>query len=137
MLIACSAQKTNDDVRLEHDITSPAYVRNLVTGKQPAPKPEEYEGQLAKAGEDWLYGPGLGRTTLNVGTVLLFPPYALYLLTNAGLALAGYDPIYITDALPEEPKETVDLVYTSITDTPGQLAATLAGENFRTEEMHE
>ncbi len=66
----------------------------------------------------------------NVGTVVVFPPYALYLLGNAGLALAGYEPLYVTDALPGEARDAALTVYDGITSVPGRIAAGVAGEEF-------
>lgn len=67
---------------------------------------------------------------LNVGTVVLFPPYALYLLGNAGVAFAGYEPLYVTDALPEPAKKEVLGLYNGVTGVPGRLNALVAGERY-------
>ena len=67
---------------------------------------------------------------LNVGTVVLFPPYALYLLGNAGVAFAGYEPMYVTDALPEPARKEVLGLYNGVTGVPGRLNALVAGERF-------
>lgn len=85
---------------------------------------------LKEFGHHWLYGNGIGQTMANVGTVVVFPPYALYLLGNAGLVLAGYDPLYVTSALPDGARDVTLSVYNGITSVPGHVAATVAGEDF-------
>lgn len=89
--------------------------------------PEELQAQLEQQAESWLYGPGIGRTMLNIGTTIVFPPYGLYLLGNAGLALAGLDPVYLTDILPETPRQEVLSVYDRVASVPGRVAASIAG----------
>ena len=89
--------------------------------------PEDLQDTLEEYGENWLYGQGLGATLLNVGTVVIFPPYGLYLLGNAGIALAGYEPLYITDVLPDTPREEILSVYGRVASIPGNVAAKIAG----------
>ena len=67
---------------------------------------------------------------LNIGTVVLFPPYAIYLLGNAGIAFAGYEPIYVTDALPAPAKKEALGLYNSLTGVPGRVNALVAGKRF-------
>jgi hypothetical protein len=90
---------------------------------------------LKESGANWLYGQGFGATLLNVGGIILFPPYALYLLMNAGISVSGYEPLYITNVLPEEPRETYHEAYDAVTSVPGRVAATVAGESYRTPEV--
>lgn len=104
----------------------PPSLPELASGKSRPPDGE----QLEQAAESWFYGPGLGRTMLNVGTVVVFPPYALYLLGNAGLALAGYEPLEMTDALPEQPREYVVAAYDGVVSVPGRITAMVAGRDF-------
>lgn len=82
----------------------------------------------------WFYGQGLGATSLNVGTVVLFPPYALYLLLNAGLGLSGYEPIQPLSYVPGEPGDYVRASYDAITGVPGRATAGIAGEPFQGED---
>ena len=101
--------------------------------KAPPANTDEVQEQLAESTDNWFYGPGVGRTMLNVGSIIVFPPYALYLLGNAGLTFAGYDPVYVTDALPEEPREKVLSVYDNVTSVPGKINAGIADREFHTE----
>ena len=98
--------------------------------EESADNDEDSTALLEKYGHHWLYGNGFGRTMVNIGTVVAFPPYALYLLGNAGLALAGYEPLYVTSALPDEARDATLDVYDGITSVPGRIAATVAGEEF-------
>ncbi len=94
--------------------------------------PDQTEDVLAESGRSFIYGQGLGEAVLNIGTVVVFPPYALFLLGNAAASLAGYEPINISDALPDEERKEWGEVYDGVTSAPGQLAATVAGEDFQT-----
>lgn len=89
------------------------------------------EKKARELGENWFYGQGVGEAIMNVGTVAVFPPYALYVLGNAGLKYAGLNPLYVTNTLPEQPRKQVLQVYDSIASVPGRVNATLAGENYR------
>ena len=128
-LSACySSQPTSP--RGETQLFGPQSIRKLASGEEKPPSPEETRRQLDLAGRRWLYGHGLGQTMVNVGAVLVFPPYGLYLLGNAGIALAGYEPLYVTDALPEKPKEYWQSTFNGVTSVPGRCAAAVAGEDF-------
>lgn len=108
---------------------------SLGTDATPAPGSPEATEQLQSQMNDfaytWFYGPGIGQTFLNVGTVVLFPYYAVYLLGNAGLTLAGYEPLYLTDALPEGARQSVNEVYSDVTSTPGRVNAHIADVEFQ------
>lgn len=91
---------------------------------------EKNQEKLDQYLNHWFYGHGLGQSMTNIGTVVLFPPYALYLLGNAGIVLAGYQPLYLSSALPEKSKEIVLTPYNSITSLPGRITSTLAGKDF-------
>ncbi len=82
--------------------------------------------QLEGIGTWWLFGPGLGHSILNIGTAVLFPPYALYLLGNAGLALAGEEPIKIVNILPHGPRELVSNSIDSVCSVPGRITSAVA-----------
>ncbi len=95
-----------------------------------ARSPEDAEDQLSKFGHHWFYGPGLGQTMANVGTVIVFPPWAIYLLGNAGLAVAGYEPVSLTSLLPDGPRRYVDGAYGGVVSVPGRITAAVAGERY-------
>ncbi len=114
----------------ETDILSPQYTRDLITGAQQAPNAQVAKQQINTQLGKWFYGHGFGRSALNIGTIVVFPPYALYLLGNAGIELAGYDPLYITNVFPEEPRKGILDLYDGITSIPGRVNATIADKNF-------
>ena len=139
MLFVASCAKSSQDTSLKHlsedrsqdnNDLKPVSIADLASGEAEPPTPEEANRKLAQFGHDWFYGGGIGRTALNVGTIVLFPPYALYLVGNVCLQLADQEPIYITDALPETPREGVLRVYDEFTSVPGRLAAGVSGEEF-------
>lgn len=100
------------------------------------PVPPEQAGRvLEEAGGNFVYGHGLGEAALTVGSVLLFPPYALYVLGNGALSLSGYEPIEFSKALPEEERREWNEVYDAVTAVPGEAAAAVAGESFREREV--
>lgn len=78
----------------------------------------------------WLYGHGMGRSMLNIGTVIIFPPYAIYLLGNAGLQLAGYDQLHLSSLLPVPAEEIFSGAYNGLTSVPGRISANIAGREF-------
>lgn len=98
--------------------------------------PPEKAGEAAKeVGKNWLYGPGLGSAAVNVGAIMVFPPYALYVLGNGVLNVAGYEGYYWSDMLPEEEKQQYITFYDSVTGGPGRIAAAVAGKEFRSKEV--
>ena len=106
---------------------------NRLAGK-PLP-PEQAKQVMREVGENWLYGEGVGDTALAAGTVVAFPPYAAVLLGNAVLSISGYEPIWLSDALPEEEKEQWNEIYDTVGQGPGRFSAAVAGEEFRTKQL--
>jgi hypothetical protein len=96
--------------------------------------PEKTEELVSTAGESWLYGQGVGESAVTVGAIVAFPPYALWVLGNAALSLSGYEPIQVSDALPERERDAYRSVYDQITSAPGHATAAIAGTEFRTKE---
>ena len=123
-----SSKKPSSHTALNFE--KPPSLPDILDGSYQPPPPEDVNEQLSESARGWFYGPGIGRTALNVGTVVVFPPYALYLLGNAGLMLAGYSPLYITDAIPETPRKHVLDTYVGVTDLPGRVTALVGGEEF-------
>ena len=95
----------------------------------------EAQEKLKNYGDSWFYGGGMGRTAANIGTTAIFPPYGLYLLTNAGLSLTPLGPLYFSEALPKDVKDPWNLFYENVTSIPGRLNAAVARrpyvENFQ------
>jgi hypothetical protein len=95
-------------------------------------KPEQAQELVGDVGHDWLYGQGLGNTAAQVGAIAIFPPCGLVVLGNAALEYKGYKPIGVSTALPEEGAEAWSNAYDSVVSVPGKVAASAAGEDFRT-----
>ena len=115
------------------DFSRPPSIPALATGQEKPPTPAELKAQLGPALKNWFYGPGLGRTAANVSTAVLFPPYLIYLVGNAGLTLVGAGPLYVTDALPEQPRQYMLSAYEEVTGVPGRLTAAVAREDYCSE----
>jgi len=96
--------------------------------------PEETQGVLKEVGTNWAFGQGVGDTAVTVGSILLFPPYGLFVLGNAILDISGYEPVRMSDALPEPEREAWTAFYQEVTSGPGRLNAAVAGKEFRTQE---
>lgn len=110
-----------------------------ISGDQTRTRPANSETQLDKdsrtptpseLGSRWLYGAGFGRSLLNVGTSIAFPPYALYLVGNAGLEVSGLPTLYVSNALPKRPRGFIMSFYEGITSVPGRLAALVGGVEY-------
>lgn len=117
----------------ESTLSTPS-VADLAYGREKPLSYDEMEDKLADSGKNWFYGAGLGKTIGNIGACVAFPPYIAYLVGNAGLSLAGYDPVYVTDILPTEGEREVQKVYDAVTSVPGLVAAKIAGEKFNSPE---
>lgn len=86
--------------------------------------------ELNKKSTEWFYGQGVGDTIINVGGIVIFPPYAVVVVGNAVATLAGYQPVGISDALPEEAGKQWKEAYSSVASTPGRVNAALAGKDY-------
>ncbi len=107
---------------------------NLDLIGKPMP-PEKAKEVLSEVGKNFAYGPGLGDAALNVGTAVVFPPYAIYLLGNAVLSLSGYEPVTISSMLPPENGKAWSDTYDSIVSGPGKVVAAMAGHEYRSREV--
>lgn len=93
--------------------------------------PEKAKEVLSEVGSNFAYGSGLGDTALTVGTVVIFPPYALYLLGNAVLSFSGYEPVTVSSLLPDKEGKEWSSMYDSVVSVPGKVVAAAAGREFR------
>lgn len=99
------------------------------------PLPPEKTGELVtKVGQNWAYGQGIGETALTVGTIVIFPPYAIFALSNAIIDLAGYERIDPVKFLPPDAQDPINSVYDAVTEAPGRGVAKVAGVPFRDKE---
>jgi hypothetical protein len=128
VLCGCGVLKKQDPANDDQELT-----RIALEATQKPMAPEQSRKVLEVAGENWLYGQGVGETILDVGTIVLFPPYALFLAGNAVASLSGYEPIRVSEALPDEQQKDWLNMYNGVTSAPGKAAASLAGEEFRTQ----
>ncbi|MCB0320198.1 MAG: hypothetical protein KDD60_04675 [Bdellovibrionales bacterium] len=94
-------------------------------------KPEETGELLDTAAGNFFYGPGLGETALDVAGIVAFPPYALVLLGNSILSLAGQEPLSISQVLPEKTKQEYRTVMDNLYSGPGLVVSGAAGEEYR------
>lgn len=92
---------------------------------------EKSQEKIEKASVSWFYGQGLGETILNIGGVVIYPPFAIYLIGKAGLQLSGCEECEATNLLPEVPREGFLLVYDGVTSVPGRLNAEIAGVDYQ------
>lgn len=90
---------------------------------------------LGTVGGNFAYGSGLGDAALNVGAVVLFPPYVLYLLGNAALSVSGYQPITVSSLLPEEDGKQWAETYDKMVSGPGRVVAAMTGHEYRSQEV--
>ena len=97
--------------------------------------PENTNQLLNEVGSNWLYGQGMGETAATVGTIVIFPPYALWVIGNAALQLSGEEPIEVSKMLPEESGKVWRTTYDEITSVPGRTTAAVSGEEYRTQEV--
>lgn len=127
--------KASDSSRSTLSFDAPPSLPALAKGETPPPSFSEVGQGLQEAGESWFFGSGIGRTAVNVGTVVAFPPYGLYLLGNAGLQLCGFQALYVTDALPTEVRQPVLTVYDGITSVPGRVNALMFNRDFHADKL--
>jgi hypothetical protein len=109
---------------------------DLIFQKEGIP-PEKADKILNEVGGNFAYGPGLGDAAVNIGTVVVFPPYAVYLIGNAVLSLSGYEPITVSSLLPEKDGEQWSETYDTVVSVPGRFVAAMAGHEYRTREVGE
>jgi hypothetical protein len=104
-----------------------------VVGKEMPP--EKAKEVLGEVGSNFAYGPGLGDAAVNLGAVVVFPPYIIYLLGNTALSLSGYEPVTVSSVLPEEQGRAWSDGYDTIVSGPGRMVAAMAGREYRSREV--
>jgi hypothetical protein len=96
---------------------------------------EKAKAVLGEVGSNFAYGPGIGDAAVNLGAVIVFPPYILYLLGNTALSLTGYEPVTVSSLLPEEQGKAWSDGYDTIVSGPGRMVAAAAGREYRSREV--
>jgi hypothetical protein len=96
---------------------------------------EQAKAVLGEVGSNFAYGPGLGDAAVNLGAVIIFPPYILYLLGNTALSLTGYEPVSVSSLLPEEQGRSWSNGYDTVVSGPGRVVAATAGREYRSREV--
>lgn len=91
--------------------------------------PEQTQEMMGDVGENWLYGNGLGETAIAVGSIVAFPPAALYWIGSVAAGAAGYE-TGVSAVLPEEERAQWNGFYDDISGAPGKLSAAMAGREF-------
>jgi len=136
----CALSKASDSEAIDSKALDPEFAAFRALQASPlsdgqALSAEQRAALLDEVGRNWLYGQGMGDTILNIGAAIAFPPYILALLGNGALSLAGYEPVSIAQVMPREARASYEEVRDSVTGAPGQAAAAIAGEKFRTHSM--
>lgn len=96
---------------------------------------DQAKAVLGEVGSNFAYGPGLGDAAVNLGAVIVFPPYILYLLGNTALSLSGYEPVTVSSLLPEEQGKAWSNGYDTVVSGPGRVVAASAGREYRSREV--
>ena len=96
---------------------------------------EKAKAVLGEVGNNFVYGPGLGDAAVNLGVVVVFPPYLIYLLGNTALSLSGYQPVTVSSLLPEEQGKAWSNGYDTVVSGPGRMAAAVAGKEYRSQDV--
>jgi hypothetical protein len=96
---------------------------------------EKAKAVLGEVGGNFAYGPGLGDAAVNLGAVIVFPPYILYLLGNTALSLSGYEPVTVSSVLPEEQGKAWSNGYDTVVSGPGRMVAAASGREYRSREV--
>ena len=97
--------------------------------------PRQSEKLTNEVGGNFLYGQGFGELLLNIGGILITPWYAVYVLGNGIISLAGYEPPYVTKLLPPKTESGYNEFYDGVTSGPGRVAGAIAGQKYRTPEV--
>lgn len=91
---------------------------------------KDYEEIVSVASDSLFYGEGLGEAAINVGATVAFPPYAIYLLGNTVLDLAGYEKVGVSTFLSNESKQKWKKAYSGVVGIPGSITAVVSSKEF-------
>lgn len=94
--------------------------------------PKETGEVVDTALTNFFYGPGLGETALDVTGAMLFPPYAMVLIGQTLVRLAGYESPRFIEIFPDQQQHAYDVTMDAVYSGPGRLVAAAAGEEYRT-----
>lgn len=133
-LISCSIGFTLSGCGVLKKKETPSTEMGIPPEKLKDITPEKSEEILDEVSTNWAYGPGLGSAIINIGGIVLFPPYAIYVLGNAGIEYAGYEGLYVSKLLPDPEEKDFNSAYNSVASVPGKIVAGMAGEEYRTKE---
>ncbi len=119
-----------------HQRAYPSYsggkrVLGLINGTENPPTPEEYKAEMSRLTKGWFFGHGVGTAIFNIGTAVSFPPYGVYLLSNAGLEASGFGAVYPTDLMPRTPAKYLKKGFRGLVSIPGRLNALIFRKRFR------
>ncbi len=96
---------------------------------------EESKVLFGELADNWFFGPGVGRAAWSIGSIVAFPPLAVYFLATGITEAIGYQPVYWSDLLPDEGRKPLLGFYGLVTDAPGSLFAAMAEKEFRASEV--
>jgi hypothetical protein len=96
---------------------------------------EESNKLTDEVGGNFLYGQGFGEALVNIGGIVIWPPYAIYVLGNSAISLSGYNRLHVTNLLPEPIKDSYNTGYDFITSGPGRLAASIGEQEYRNQDV--
>lgn len=114
------------------DVDSAATVKNMID--KPL-SPEQTGELLEEVGGNWLYGQGVGETTVTIGSIILFPPLAILHLGNAAISYSGYKPLGVSYLLSDEDEKGWNSVYDGVMSGPGRVIAGVSGKEYRSKEV--
>jgi hypothetical protein len=83
--------------------------------------------------DNWVYGYGSGEALINLAGIVVFPPYAIYVVGNGLAEYSGYEPWYITSVLPDEVRKPYLSGYHGVASVPGRFLGAINGRGFRGE----
>lgn len=113
----------------------PNYATDNVTKSKKSMTPEHAKFVLTETGKNFAFGNGLGEAAVFIGSIFVFPVYAIYrgTVSVANAFGAGIPPAY--SLLPEPGQEVAKTSWDTITGAPGWVVAKTVGEEFRDKDI--